>query len=49
MPLGTSHSRLTMWNTLSARPISHREKPRAASSATHTASVMRRPEKKSEV
>ena len=49
MPLGTSHSRLTTWNTLSARPISHREKPRAASRATHTASVMRRPEKRSEV
>ena len=37
---------VTMWNTLSAMPISHSEKPRAASSATHTASVMRRPEKK---
>ena len=35
-----------MWNTLSATPISHSENPRAASSATHTASVMRRPEKK---
>ena len=46
MPLGTSHRRLTMWNTPSAKPISQREKPRAASSATHTASVMRRPEKK---
>ena len=49
MPLGTSQKRLTMWYTLSARPISHSEKPRAAKSATHTASVMRRPEKKSEV
>ena len=49
MPLGTSHSRLTIWKTLSARPISHRENPRAASSATHTASVIRRPEKKSAV
>ena len=46
MPLGTSKVRLTMWNTLSATPISHSEKPRAASSATHTASAMRRPEKK---
>ena len=27
MPLGTSHSRLTIWKTLSARPISHRENP----------------------
>ena len=26
--------------------MTHSEKPRAASSATHTASVMRRPEKK---
>ena len=34
MPLGTSHRRLMMWNTLSAKPISQREKPRAASSAT---------------
>lgn len=34
------------YGTAAATPISHSEKPRAASSATHTASVMRRPEKK---
>ena len=45
MPLGTSHSRLVRWNTLSARPISASEKPRAASSATQTASVNRSVEK----
>ena len=45
MPLGTSHSRLVRWNTPSARPISASEKPRAASSATQTASVNRSVEK----
>ena len=39
MPLGTSHSRLTPWKTPSARPICASVKPRAASSATQTASV----------
>ena len=43
-PLGTSHSRLVRWKTASARPICASVKPRAASSATQTASVSRRQE-----
>ena len=36
-PDGTSNSRLATWNTLSANPISTRENPLAASSATQEA------------
>lgn len=36
-PEGTSNKKLTKWNTPSAKPISVRENPRAASSATQDA------------
>ena len=43
--LRTSHSRLTAWKIPSARPICASVKPRAASSATQTASVIVKVEK----